>query len=185
MDAMSGNNAIMRWLRHLRCSESGSALVESALIIFLIFIPLLLGAVEFGDIAYKADEMTNAARTAAQYATATSGAYTDCTGSVPGSSPVTCSTTSGIYATAQNDAPMAYKSCTSFTVQAASSCTCSDATACTSSSTAGYACASGRPVISISVYTSAQCSPAASVPNLFPTGTKLTLTGFSQQEVTQ
>lgn len=182
---MSGNNAMMRWLRHLQSSESGSALVESALILFLIFIPLLLGAVEFGDIAYKADEMTNAARTAAQYAAANSGGYVDCKGAVPGSTPVSCSTTSGIYVTAQNDAPLAYKSCSSFTVQAATSCTCSDATACTSSSTAGYACATGRPVILVSVYTSAQCSPAASVPNLFPTGTKLTLTGFSQQEVTQ
>jgi hypothetical protein len=39
-------------------------------------------------------------------------------------------------------------------------------------------------VIMVSVHTSAQCSPAASVPNLFPIGSAFTINGYSQQEVT-
>jgi hypothetical protein len=39
-------------------------------------------------------------------------------------------------------------------------------------------------VIMVSVHTSAQCSPAASVPNLFPLGSVFTINGYSQQEVT-
>lgn len=167
-------------------------MVETALT-FPFFVALLLGAVEMGDLAYKSVEMTNAARSAAQYGSSTGGAYTDCNGTVPGSTPVsccagsskTCSAESGMYAAAASDATLAFKSCSSFSVKAATSCTCSDGTSCTSSSTAGYACASGRPVIMVKVYTSASCSPAASVPNLFPSGTAFTLDGFSQQEVTQ
>lgn len=187
---MRGQLTVMRWLRRARYSESGSAMVETALI-FPIFIAMLLGAVELGDLAYKANEITNSARAAAQYATAVGGGYTDCNGTVPNvTSPTyatakTCSTTSGMYAVAQSDAPLVKKACTSLTLKAASSCTCSDSTACSFSSTAGYACATGRPVIMVSAYTAAQCSPAASVPNLFPVGGLFTITGFSQQEVTQ
>ena len=175
---------MMRWMRQIRRSESGSAMVETALTL-PIFLAMLLGAVELGDMAYKANEITNAARSAAQYATAVGGGYTDCNGTVPGSTPVTCSTTRGMYTVAKGDAPLVAKACTSFTLKVATSCVCSDNTACTSSSTSGYACASGRPVITVSAYTSAQCSPTASVPNLFPVGSAFTLNGSSQQEVTQ
>jgi Flp pilus assembly protein TadG len=186
---MSGK-AFVRWSRRMLCSESGSAMVETALT-FPLFVAMLLGAVELGDLAYKSDEVTNAARSAAQYATSTGGAYTDCDGTVPNvvsptyATAKTCSTTRGIYLTAKKDAPLVYKSCTAFTVKAASSCICSDNSACAfSSTTSGYTC-SARPVIMVSVYTSAQCSPAASVPNLFPLGTAFTINGYSQQEVTE
>jgi Flp pilus assembly protein TadG len=160
-------------------------MVETALT-FPIFIALLLGAVELGDIAYKSEELTNAARTAAQYAATNSGAYTDCTGSVPGSTPVSCNATSGIYVTAKNDAPLAKKACTNFDVKAASSCACgATGGTCAPATGGGYVCSNGKAVIMVSVYTSAQCSPVASVPNLFPVGTQFTLTGFSQQEVTE
>lgn len=191
MNSMSARETMMRWLRALRCSDSGSAIVETALT-FPVFIALLLGAVELGDIAYKSDELTNAARSASQYAATNSGAYTDCNGTVPDvASPTfatakTCSTTSGIYTTAANDAPLAYKACTSFTVKAASSCTCgATGGTCAPATGGGYVCSNGKAVIMVSVYTSAQCSPVSSVPNLFPTGTKFTLTGFSEQEVTE
>lgn len=183
------SKTFMRCLQRIRQCESGSAIVETALT-FPIFIALLLGAVELGDLAYKSDEIANAARSAAQYATSTGGGYTDCDGTVANvPSPTyatakSCSSTRGIYVTAQKDAPLVTKACTSFTVKAATSCLCSDGAACAFSSTAGYTC-SARPVIMVSVYTSAQCSPAASVPNLFPVGTLFTITGFSQQEVTQ
>ena len=176
----------MHWLHNIWSRETGSAIVETALM-FPIFMALLLGAVEFGDLAYKANEMTNAARSAAQYSAMNGGGYTDCAGSVPpstlGHAGNTCSTTGGVYLTATNDAGLVAQTCSSFTVQETTSCTCSDSTACASSGTAGYACASGHVMILVTVYTSAQCSPAASVPNLFPVGTKLTLTGFAQQEV--
>lgn len=181
------SKALVVWQR-LRSCESGSAMVETVLT-FPIFIALLLGAVELGDLAYKANEITNAARSAAQYATSTGGAYTDCDGTVAKvSSPTyttanTCTTTRGVYITAKKDAPLVSKSCTSFTVKTATSCICSDSSACTSSSTAGYTCAA-RPVITVWVYTSAQCSPAASVPNLFPIGSAFTIEGESHQEVT-
>lgn len=182
---MSITPPIMQRLRQIRRSESGSAMVETALTLPL-FIALLLGAVELGDFAYKSSEMTNAARDAAQYASTNSGAYTDCKQKVPDGAYVTCDTTSGVYKIAQNDAPLASKSCDNFTVQVLTACTCSGTGTCSfGSTTAGYSCASGRAVIDVSVSTSAQCSPAASIPNLFPVGTKFTLSGFSQQEVTQ
>lgn len=181
---MSITPPIMQRFRQIRWSESGSAMVETALIL-PIFIALLLGAVELGDFAYKSSEMTNAARDAAQYASTNSGAYTDCNQKVPNNTLLTCDATSGVYKIAQSDAPLASKSCDNFTVQIQTSCTCSGTGTCSSTSTSGYACSAGRAVINVSVSTSAQCSPAASIPNLFPVGTKFTLSGFSQQEVTQ
>jgi len=188
---------LMQCLRLIQRSDVGSAMVETALT-FPIFIAMLLGAFELGDLAFKANEITNAARAAAQYAAAQGGGYTDCDGTVPDVASPTyataklCSPTRGMYTVVQNDAPWVAKACSSLTVKAATSCTCSNASACTcsgatcsSSSTAGYACANGRPVIMVSAYTSAQCSPAASVPNLFPVGSVFTISGYSQQEVTQ
>ena len=186
---MSGKTFV-RWSRRMLCSESGSAMVETALTLPL-FIAMLLGAVELGDLAYKSDEITNAARSAAHYASSTGGGYTDCDGTVPNvasptfASAKACSNTRGIYLTAKKDAPLVFKSCATFAVKAATSCICSDNSACGfSSTTSGYTCAA-KPVIMVSVYTSAQCSPAAAVPNLFPLGSTFTITGYSQQEVTQ
>lgn len=163
-------------------SETGSALVETALL-FPVFTALLLGAVELGDLARKADEVTSAARTAAQYAVMRGGAFTDCSTNtpIPGSTPKTCDTNRGIYAAAVSAAPFASK-CRTFTVQEATACTCSDATG---TCDASYVCSAGQPIITVSIYTQASCSPASSVPNLFPTGTAFTLNGFSQQEVLQ
>ena len=180
---MMKSKALVRLLSRIRSCESGSAMVETALT-FPLFVALLLGAVELGDLAYKANEITNAARSAAQYASSTGGGYTDCDGTVPNNTTHTCTATRGIYVTAQKDAPLVTRSCTSFTVQASTSCICSDNTACTfTAGSAGYQCAA-KPVIMVSVHTSAQCSPAASVPNLFPLGSAFTINGYSQQEVT-
>jgi Flp pilus assembly protein TadG len=183
---MKDNSVVKQFIRCIRRCESGSAMVETALT-FPLFLAMLLGAVELGDIAYKSNELTNAARTAAQYATTNGGAYTDCNGAVPGATPVTCTAPgSGMYATAQNDAPLVSKACTNFTVQAATSCGCSDpAGTCAPATNGGYACDSGNPIILVSVYTSAQCSPAASVPGLLWTRSAFTLTGFAKQEVTR
>lgn len=171
-----------RLCRLIGRSETGSALVETALL-FPVFTALLLGAVELGDLARKGEEVTSAARSAAQYATMRGGAFTDCKTTVsfpPSSPPTTCDTTRGIYAAAVKDAPYASK-CNTFTVQEATSCICSDSSTCSGT----YTCSTGKPVVTVSIYTQASCSPASSVPNLFPTGTAFTLNGFAQQEVLQ
>jgi Flp pilus assembly protein TadG len=165
------------WLKLLRSSESGSALVETALTVPLIA-SLLLGAVEMGDFAFRATEVSNAARAAAQYAAMNGGGFTDCNGTFAGG---TCTATSGMYLAAQKDAPRTFATCTSLTVTALSSCTCSgDSSVCVSAG-GSYSCASGSPVVNVTVNTSAQCSPITSVPNLFSGA--FTLKGFAQQEV--
>jgi len=137
---------------------------------------LLLGAVEMGDFAFRATEVSNAARAAAQYAAMNGGGFADCNGSFAGG---TCSTTSGMYLAAKQDAPRTFATCTSFTVSTSSTCTCSDATTCTGGTL--YSCGTGKPVVNVTVNTTAQCSPVTSVPNLFSGA--FTLKGYAQQEV--
>ena len=162
-----------RWL--LWKSESGSALVETALTVPVILM-LLLGAVEMGDFAFRATEVSNAARAAAQYAAMNGGGFADCNGTFAGGS---CGNTSGMYLAAKQDAPRTFATCTNFTVSTSSTCTCSDASTCTGGSL--YTCGSGKPVVNVTVNTSAQCSPVTSVPNLFSGA--FTLKGYAQQEV--
>lgn len=168
-----------RLLNLLLHSQRGSALVETALTVPVVLL-MLLGAVEMGDFAYRATEMSNAARAAAQYAAMNGGGFTDCNGAFAGG---TCGSTSGMYAAARNDAPRAYTTCTNFAVSTSNACVCSGSnTACTPSGTA-YSCASGSgaPVINVTVNTSAQCSPITAIPNLFSGA--FTLKGFAKQEV--
>ena len=179
---MAENRQTLRRLLDLLLrSQRGSAVVETALTVPVVLL-MLLGAVEMGDFAYRATEISNAARAAAQYAAMNGGGFTDCNGTFAGGACNPTSTfTPGMYRAARNDAPRTYTTCTNFTVSASSTCTCSgDNSACTSSGTA-YSCTSGRPVINVTVNTSAQCSPITRVPNLF-TGA-FTLKGFAMQEV--
>lgn len=165
------------WFKVFCRSESGSALVETALTLPLI-VAMLLGSVELGDIAYKATEMSNAARAAAQYAAMNGGGgMTDCNGTFNGG---TCTPTSGsgIVLAAQMDAPRAYATCTSFTVTATHACSCSSGNAC-ATSTGNYTCASGSPVITVTVTTSAQCGGIAKYFSSSP----FTLQGYAQEEV--
>lgn len=69
--------------------ETGQALVELALI-FPIFILLLIGAAEFGRLAYAAIEVTDAARAAVAYGS---------------QSVITASDNAGMKTAAKNDAP--------------------------------------------------------------------------------
>jgi Flp pilus assembly protein TadG len=176
---MTGNRANCNWLKRLLCCDSGSALVETALTVPLIA-SLLLGAVEMGDFAFRATEVSNAARAAAQYGAMNSGGFTDCNGTFAGGN---CSTTSGMYLAAKADAPRTFATCASLTVSASSSCTCSgDSSTCVSAG-GSYSCSSGSPVVDVTVNTSAQCSPVTSVPNLFSGA--FTLKGFAKEEVLQ
>jgi len=176
---MSKRRTYSGWLRLLRSSQSGSALVEVALTLPLMG-ALLLGSIELGGLAYRATELTSAARAAAQYGAMNSGGFTDCNGSFAGGS---CNPTSGIYKSAQLDAPWAAKTCTNWSVAATSSCTCSNSSACSTSASGTYTCGTGKPVVTVTVLTSAQCGGFASVPNLFNGG--FTLSGSAQQEVLQ
>ena len=169
----------MQKLKMLGRNSSGSALVETALAMPLLA-TLLLGAVEMGDLAYKATEMSNSARAAVHYAAMNSGAFTDCNGTLAGGTCTdTSGYTSGMVTAAKQDAPRTVATCTQFAVTATSSCTCSSSSACIGSG--AYTCASGKPVVTVSVTTSAQCSPVSSVPGLF--GGAFTLQGFAQQQV--
>jgi hypothetical protein len=50
-----------------RSRESGSAIVEAALVAIFVLVPLLLGAIDFGRAFYVSIEVANAARAAVQY----------------------------------------------------------------------------------------------------------------------
>jgi Flp pilus assembly protein TadG len=65
---VQANNIVLKAQRNSRKRESGSALVETALVAIFVLIPLLLGAIDFGRAFYISIEVANAARTAVQYA---------------------------------------------------------------------------------------------------------------------
>jgi len=66
---MQANNFKLRAQieRDAKQRESGTAVVETALVCIFVLIPLLLGAIDFGRGFYVAIEVANAARTAVQY----------------------------------------------------------------------------------------------------------------------
>ena len=64
----------------LRRGESGQALVETALVISIILLPLLAGTVELGRVVYAANEVSNAAKTAVQYGARSTGFASDTAG---------------------------------------------------------------------------------------------------------
>src|ERR1700722_10187955 len=146
-------------------NKCGSAIVETALT-FPIFIAMLLGAVQLGEVAYASVEVTNAARAAAQYAAMNGGGYNDSTG-------ITSAATSDAFnATASNG----------LTANATTSCVCSDGSACTH--TAGVYTCSAKPVVTVSVTTSATFHALVhlNIPG-FSLGPTYTLQGYAQEEV--
>jgi hypothetical protein len=167
------------WFSLIRRSDSGNALVETALTMPLLVL-LLIGAVELGDLAYRATEMSNAARAAAQFAAMNGGNLYDCkSSSLSGG---TCTAGSGTMLAAQQDAPRANETCTSFTVQQTNTCTCSGNGAACDGSTGAYACTSGKPKVLVTVNTSASCAGAVNVTGLFG-ASSFTLHGFAQEYV--
>jgi Flp pilus assembly pilin Flp len=56
----------MRKIRHRRRGERGAAAVEFALVFTLIFLPLVLGAIDFGWYFFVSETVTNAAREGAR-----------------------------------------------------------------------------------------------------------------------
>jgi Flp pilus assembly protein TadG len=162
-------------LRPRECSnagehgQSGQALVELALSMSLFFV-LLLGATEFGRLAYEAIEISDAAKAAAQYGSQNSYSAYD---------------TSGILLTAQKSAPYVYANCTNFTATSENPMVCMcmtggstppapTAAACTASC-AGYV------VKVLQIQTSATCTSAIHPRGFSSAG--ITLHGSAVQEV--
>ena len=147
----------------LRRSEDGSALVETALT-FPVLILMLLGAVQLGEVAFAAIETANAARAGAQYAGMNGGGYND---------------GAGITLAAQADA----RDTTGLTATPSSSCSCSDPLgACTNTAATGlvYSCTSGKPIVTVSVATTATYSSLIKIPGM---SSSYTLHGWAQQQV--
>src|SRR3569833_1018296 len=165
---MRRNRVVKSFVEVFCRGESGSALVETALT-FPILISLLLGAVELGDMASKATQMTSAARTAAQYAAMNGGGYTDCNNTLTGGS---CLPARGMYKAASYDAAAIISKCASFSVSSANTCSCTSGVSCTlnaatSTTSPYYTCSSGKVIMTVEVTTSAVCVPISSVPGLF------------------
>lgn len=70
---------INRWLRLPRGSESGQALAELTVAGSLLIL-LLLGAIEFGQVAYSSIEVSNAAKAGVQYGAQNQGTASDTPG---------------------------------------------------------------------------------------------------------
>jgi Flp pilus assembly protein TadG len=134
-------------MKIIRSSESGQAIVEFALTMPVLVL-LLLGAAEFGRVAYASIEVSNAAKAAAQYAAQGPGAAGD---------------TAGMQAFAQADAA----NLTGLTATSSFTCVCSDGTA-TTCANAETTCpgAGSSPETIITVQTQASINPLIYVPGL-------------------
>jgi Flp pilus assembly protein TadG len=151
-------------------SEEGGALVETALSMSFLLV-LLLGAVEFGRLAYAAIQVNSAAKAAAQY-----GAQ----------SRTTAGDISGMTSAAQNE----YFGGTSLqlispTTASGTSCTCANdgsAAVCSNNSLTAPACPGSVMEVTITVQTQTSFNPLFHVPGL---AGPFTLTGTAKQKVLQ
>ncbi|WP_109487798.1 TadE/TadG family type IV pilus assembly protein [Occallatibacter savannae] len=150
--------------------EEGGALVETALSMTLLIV-LLLGAVEFGRLAYAAIQVNSAAKAAAQY-----GAQ----------SRATAADISGMTSAAQSEyfggSTLQLISPTSTT---GTSCTCADtgsAAVCSNNSVTSPACPGSVMEVTITVQTQTSFSPLFNVPGM---PGPFTITGTAKQKVLQ
>ena len=139
--------------------ERGNAMVELALSVSLLG-TLLIGAAEFGSLAYSAIEVSNAAHAGAAY-----GAQ----------SHTTADDVSGMETAATQDAP----NVSGISATAARSCSCSNGG---SSTCAVTDCSTSRIVEYVTVNTTATVSPKIKVPGL---PTSYTMTGKAVLRVVQ
>jgi Flp pilus assembly protein TadG len=155
-----------------RCEESGQALIELAISLPLLLL-LLLGAAEFGRMAYMAIEVADAAKAAAQY-----GAQDE----------TTMIDTAGILLVAQKNAPYVSNFCTSFTATAVNPVKCTCMTSGTPSPTtpttaACTAACTGYIAHVLQVTTTASCNPVFHATGF--SSANITLNGSAIQEVLQ
>jgi Flp pilus assembly protein TadG len=137
----------MRWIPR---GEAGQSLVEAALVAPVFFL-LLMGAAELARVAYVAIEVSNAARSGAQYGAQSSGTYGDTTG-IQTAASGDASNVSGVSTTSS----IGYQ--------------CSDGTTVTPPSTSNggkASCASGaQPLARVVVTSSANFNPLIHIPGL-------------------
>lgn len=150
--------------------EEGGALVETAFSMLLL-VSLLLGAVEFGRLAYAAIQVNSAAKAAAQY-----GAQ----------SRTTAGDISGMTTAAQTEYfGGSTLQLISPTATTGTSCTCADSGAtvvCSNNSVTAPACPGSVMEVTITVQTQASFAPLFSFPGL---SGPFTITGTAKQKVLQ
>ena len=151
----------------LRSGEEGSALVELALSLPMLCV-MLLGAAEFARIAYAAIEVTNAAHSAAVYASTSSAAAAD---------------TTGITNAATGDSPnLVGSNAVSLAATPTLACTCSNTTYVPTSCSDNSTCLSHNSamITTVTVQTQTTFTPMVNLPGWNPT---ITLTGKSTETV--
>ena len=140
-------------------SESGQALIETAISLTMLIV-MLLGVVEIAGLAYTAIQVTNAARAAVQYGDQNIGTKDDKTGMK------TAAALEAPYLPNLNTLP-------------SSSCICANGTACDPSATPSCGILS-NPVFTIHVTTSTTYTPFIDLPGL---PSSYTLYGEAYQQV--
>jgi Flp pilus assembly protein TadG len=153
----------MRMLRQ----EGGQALIETAISVGL-FVVLLLGAVEFGRLAFAATEVTDAAEAAAQYAT---------------QSPATAANSSAMLSAAQSE----YYSPTDLTMSTPTyACNCAGSTAsvsCTNNDPTNPTCTGSAYVeVTVTIQTQATYTPTIHLPGV---SSSFQLNGIAKRKVLQ
>jgi len=148
------------FLTRLLRSDSGGAMVETALTLPLLFV-MLLGAGEFGRIAYTAIEVSSAARAGVSYGAQSTTTVTD---------------SAGIQKVATDDAPDL-----NLTATVGKSGICADNTSCTSGPVCKNTdCTSSQVETILTVTTSASITPMITVPGMKG---PYTVTGRAVQKV--
>ena len=151
-------------------NESGAALVETALSVSFLM-AILLGAVEFGRVAYASVVVSNAAHAAAQYAAQGTNYLSDCDN--------TSTQNGGIQTVAQNEGGWVYsQNQSSYLTTATVSYICSDDSAVTGALNA--ACSGSQLERIVSVTTTVSFQPLIHVPG---TPSTYNLTGGATQKV--
>ena len=149
--------------------EEGQALVETAFSVTLLFL-IMLGAVEFGQMAFAAIAVVNAAKAAAQYAA---------------QSPVTAADLAGMRQAAQNEYPTPSSlTLVSPTATSGYACTCAGtgtSVVCTNNSVSSPSCGSYMEV-TVTVQTRASFTPGIHIPGL---PGPFQLNGIAKQKVLQ
>jgi len=148
--------------------ESGSAIVEAALVAIFVLVPLLLGAIDFGRAFYVSIEVANAARAAVQYGSQSQAQMQD---------------TVNVAAVAKNEAPDIAASCgagknacwvagyplVQWGCECSNQATATSLVGQNSTSCTALGCATGHPVQWLLVTTKVTYTPMFNMFNLFPT----------------
>ena len=153
-----------------RGREEGQALVETAISMSLL-VTMMLGAVEFGRLAFAALEVNNAAKAAAQYGS---------------QSHATALDRAGMLQAAQNEfvTPSAV-SLLSPTATSGYSCTCADSgisASCTNNSITSPECPGSYVEVTLTIHTQTSFDPLVHIPGF---AGPFTLNGVARQKVLQ